>query len=132
MIERGLFHSCKARNQRCAAWLEAAAGASRSPGREALRMLAAEGLVTLVANSGAWVARMSLAECDEAYLVRERLEPLLLRVLQATNWQERQGHLSRVYKKVVRLHNALGVTALQKAEIATWWPIIKASNIKGD
>jgi DNA-binding GntR family transcriptional regulator len=48
--------------------------------REALRMLAAEGLVTLVANSGAWVARMSLAECDEAYLVRERLEPLLLRL----------------------------------------------------
>ena len=42
-------------------------------------MLDAEGLVTLVANSGAWVTRLSLAECVETYLIRERLEPLLLR-----------------------------------------------------
>jgi DNA-binding GntR family transcriptional regulator len=54
-------------------------GASRIPVREALRMLAAEGLVTLVANSGAWVTRLSMAECAEIYLIRERLEPLLLR-----------------------------------------------------
>jgi DNA-binding GntR family transcriptional regulator len=54
-------------------------GASRIPVREALRLLQAEGLVTLVANSGAWVARLTLAECAELYQIRERLEPLLLR-----------------------------------------------------
>jgi DNA-binding GntR family transcriptional regulator len=54
-------------------------GASRIPVREALRMLHSEGLVTLVANSGAWVTRLTLAECAETYLIRERLEPLLLR-----------------------------------------------------
>ena len=42
-------------------------------------MLEAEGLVTLVANTGAWVARLSLAECEEMYQIRERIEPLLLR-----------------------------------------------------
>ena len=42
-------------------------------------MLQAEGLVTLVANSGAWVARLTLPECAELYQIRERLEPLLLR-----------------------------------------------------
>jgi DNA-binding GntR family transcriptional regulator len=57
----------------------ARSGASRIPVREALRMLAAEGLVTLVANSGAWVTRLTMAECTETYLIRERLEPLLLR-----------------------------------------------------
>ena len=59
--------------------LATTSGASRIPVREALRMLAAEGLVTLVANSGAWVASLTLAECSEVYQIRERLEPLLLR-----------------------------------------------------
>ncbi len=54
-------------------------GASRLPVREALRMLEAEGLVTLVANTGAWVSKLSLVECEEMYQIRERIEPLLLR-----------------------------------------------------
>lgn len=54
-------------------------GASRLPVREALRMLEAEGLVTLVANTGAWVSTLCLAECQEMYQIRERIEPLLLR-----------------------------------------------------
>ena len=54
-------------------------GASRIPVREALRMLDSEGLVTLIANSGAWVSKLTLDECVESYLIRERLEPLLLR-----------------------------------------------------
>ena len=59
--------------------IAARSGASRIPVREALRLLQAEGLVTLVANSGAWVAKLTLAECAELYQIRERLEPLLLR-----------------------------------------------------
>ena len=54
-------------------------GASRVPVREALRILENEGLVTLVANTGAWVTRLTLAECEEIYQMREGLEPLLLR-----------------------------------------------------
>lgn len=53
-------------------------GSSRIPVREALRVLEAEGLVRLVANSGAWVAKLDLAECLETYKMRERLEPLAL------------------------------------------------------
>lgn len=55
-------------------------GASRSPVREALRILEAEGLVNLVAHTGAWICDLSLQECEEMYQIRERIEPLMIRL----------------------------------------------------
>jgi DNA-binding GntR family transcriptional regulator len=59
--------------------LSAKYGGSRIPVREALRTLESEGLVRLVANTGAWVASLTASECSEVYQTRERIEPLLLR-----------------------------------------------------
>lgn len=53
-------------------------GTSRIPVREALRDLESEGLVLLVPNSGAWIAKTDIAECVEIYKIRERVEPLAL------------------------------------------------------
>src|SRR5262245_18748977 len=53
-------------------------GTSRIPVREALKRLESDGLVSLVPNSGAWVAKLDLSECLEIYKIRERLEPLAL------------------------------------------------------
>ena len=53
--------------------------ASRIPVREALRILVTDGLVEVVANAGAWVSGLTMAECIEQYQIRERIEPLLLR-----------------------------------------------------
>lgn len=53
-------------------------GSSRLPVREALRILESQGLVQLKANTGAWVCRLDLVECQAIYKMRERLEPLAL------------------------------------------------------
>jgi len=54
--------------------------ASRSPIREALRMLEADGLVTIKTHSGAWITELDYAEFEELYKIRERVEPLMLRL----------------------------------------------------
>lgn len=51
---------------------------SRMPVREALKRLQDEGLVTHISHVGARVASLDVAELDEIYLLRERLEPLAL------------------------------------------------------
>ena len=58
--------------------IAASLGSSRLPVREALRIVEAEGLVVLKPNSGAWVSELDLAECENTYKIRERLEPLAL------------------------------------------------------
>lgn len=51
---------------------------SRLPVREALRMLAAEGLTEMHPNKGARVPKLSMHEVDVVYRMREALEPLAL------------------------------------------------------
>jgi DNA-binding GntR family transcriptional regulator len=93
--------------------LAARSGASRIPAREALRMLDAEGLVTLVANSGAWVTRLTLAECVETYLIRERLEPLLLRTSMPRLDAAAVDHLGRLADE---MEASTGVDAFMRAD----------------
>src|SRR3982751_5607720 len=47
---------------------------SRIPVRDALRLLEAEGLVTIATNRGAQVARLSRSEVSEIYHLRDLLE----------------------------------------------------------
>jgi DNA-binding GntR family transcriptional regulator len=53
-------------------------GTSRIPVRDALRQLESEGLVLLIPNSSARVAKLDVAECSEIYQIRERIEPFAL------------------------------------------------------
>lgn len=51
-------------------------GVSRSPVREALRILESEGLVVRAARRGIWVSPLSLGDLDEIYACRISLEGL--------------------------------------------------------
>ena len=62
---------------------------SRSPVREALRTLAAEGLVQTVPHRGAIVAQLSLAELEEVCLLRGMVESMATR-LGVSNLDEAQ------------------------------------------
>lgn len=53
-------------------------GTSRIPVRDALRQLESEGLVLLIPNRTARVAKLDVAECSEIYKIRELIEPLAL------------------------------------------------------
>ncbi len=75
-------------------------GASRSPVREAFRMLEADGLITLVANTGAWISQLSLSECEEMYQIRERVEPLLLRTSMPNLTQENLERLQALAEQM--------------------------------
>lgn len=88
-------------------------GASRVPVREALRILESEGLVTIVANSGARVTRLNLDECVEIYQIRERLEPLLLRLSIATL---REPAISQLAELADRMASSTSTEAFLKLD----------------
>ena len=76
-------------------WLVERTGASRTPVREALRRLAAEGLVDLVPRRGARVSHVSLQSVRDLFDFRSLLEPAAIR--QATEAAAADPRLRRTF-----------------------------------
>ena len=84
-------------------------GVSRSPVREALRNLEADGLVVRAARRGIWVAPLSLRDLDEIYSCRISLEGLAAE--QAANSQNMQ-----VKERLLKLLPAMR-TAAERGDV---------------
>jgi DNA-binding GntR family transcriptional regulator len=80
--------------------LAARFGTSRIPVREALRRLESDGLVMLVPNSGARVAKLDLRECVEVYKMRERIEPLAIAESVARITDDQIAKLERLVERI--------------------------------
>ncbi|HEU4703159.1 MAG TPA: GntR family transcriptional regulator [Conexibacter sp.] len=80
-------------------------GVSRIPVREALRQLEVEGLVVIRPHSGARVASLDYAECEEIYKMRERLEPLALVESMAHITDEQVAEAVRLAEQLASLPN---------------------------
>ena len=63
-------------------------GTSRSPLREAFRMLSSEHLVDFVPRKGCFVAKASMEDCIEIYQAREMLECYAIDLLKSKNIRE--------------------------------------------
>jgi DNA-binding GntR family transcriptional regulator len=108
-------------------------GASRTPVREALRRLAAEGLVDLVPRQGARVSRVSLQSVRDLFDFRALLEPTAIR--QATEAAAADPELRRAFGSLrtefVRIQRRAASQARSRAFYAVAdrfdWAIIGAT-----
>lgn len=91
--ERILTNACPPGESLREEALAAEFSVSRVPVREALRQLAAEGLVDLVPRHGAIVSSLSLKQFLDAYRVREALEVLAVRLATPLLGSEGLGRL---------------------------------------
>jgi DNA-binding GntR family transcriptional regulator len=80
--------------------LAAQQGVSRTPVREALRRLAYEGLVQIIANSGAIVSEVSLRDFLEIIRVRELLEPYVAGAAIDAIGAGKLAELSREFRRI--------------------------------
>jgi len=78
-------------------------GVSRTSVREALRELAAEGLVTAIPNKGTIVASVSADEARQLYEVRSALEALAGRLFVQRATAAQRNALVRALRKIERL-----------------------------
>jgi DNA-binding GntR family transcriptional regulator len=82
-------------------------GVSRTPIREALRRLAALGLVSFVPNRGVRVRTISREELHEAFMVRAELESLATELAAAKMTEESLAELDAAAKRFSRLTQEL-------------------------
>ena len=82
-------------------------GVSRTPVREALRRLAALGLVSFVPNRGVRVRTLSHDELEQAFLVRAELEALVTEIAAAKLTEDALAELGACERRFARLTKEL-------------------------
>jgi len=83
---------------------------SRTPLREALKVLASEALVTLTPNRGAMIADLTLDDLEEAFPVMGALEALAGEMACANITDSELAHIKQLHEKMVAHYEARELT----------------------
>jgi DNA-binding GntR family transcriptional regulator len=95
--------------------LGAALSVSRTPLREAIKVLASEGLVVLLPNRSALVADLDLAGCEALYEVVIVLEELAARLACSRISDEEVARITTLHEAMIRHH--------EKGELAAYFEL---------
>jgi DNA-binding GntR family transcriptional regulator len=87
-------------------------GVSRGPVREALRTLAAEGLVTIIPNRGTTVTERSIEELDELHFIRSTLEGAAARRAAPKMDERRLERLATLFERADKTSDVDEILAL--------------------
>jgi DNA-binding GntR family transcriptional regulator len=87
-------------------------GVSTTPLREALRRLAAEGMVELKSHSDARVASLTAEEARDLYVIRENLDPLAAGLAAESRTPADVANIQSALEQLKPLHDAADLTAM--------------------
>jgi DNA-binding GntR family transcriptional regulator len=98
--------------------LAAKLGVSRTPIREAIRMLEQEGLAVTIPRRGAEVARMTLKDMEDVLEIREALDELAVQIACTRITQEQLDRLRKVKEEFEICTRGSDVKKIAQADVA--------------
>jgi len=103
---------------------------SRPPIREAFRLLAAEGLITLVPRKGAFVSKLSIQEVKEVYEMKSMMESFAVRLAIPTVDEKELSELDSINNSMEEKIKQNNFKAILKLNIEFHRKMIKMSKNK--
>lgn len=77
-------------------------GVSRTPVREAFRLLLAEEFIEILPQRGARIASISLKKIEDAWFIRESLEVSAFKIV-ARNWNNKEERFKKVHDQILQI-----------------------------
>lgn len=101
---------------------------SRTPMREALKVLAADGLVSLAPNRGAWVSKITVAELEEVFPIMGALEGLSGQLACAQISDQQIENVRKIHNEMVVHFEARDIASYFRSNQAIHEAILEAAD----
>ena len=103
-------------------------GVSRTPMREALKVLASDGLVSLAPNRGAWVSKITVVELEEVFPIMGALEGLSGEMACSSINDAQMDRIRKIHNEMITHYEARNLDGYFKANQSIHEAILEAAN----